>query len=147
MAQEIAITAVHHSEAVADEPHGGVAQGRGFPRIGGDAGHTKHHLGDVAIGRAEGAAIEGLQHVAESPAALRREPRVGGRWRRMQRAPETRDGGQPFGRIGVERDKCCEGLSGGGAREHHDMNCGRTEAVDNMKPVRAMPRGALVKCY
>ena len=83
MAQEIAITAVHHCEAVADEPHGGVAQGRGFPRIGSDAGHAEHNPGDVAIGRAEGAAIEGLQHVAESTSALRREPRVSGRWRRM----------------------------------------------------------------
>ena len=77
MTEEIAITAVHHSEAVADEPHGGVAQGRGFPGIGGDAGHTKHHLGDVAIGRAEGVAIDGLQHVAETTPALWREARIG----------------------------------------------------------------------
>ena len=77
MAQEIAITAVHHSEAVADKPHGGVTQGRGFPGIGGDAGQAEHHPGDVAIGRAEGAAIDGLQHVAETTATLWREALIG----------------------------------------------------------------------
>ena len=30
--------------------------------------------------------------------------------------------------------------------EQHDMDRGRTGAVDEMKPVRAKPRGALVKC-
>lgn len=117
MPQQRAIAARNHSEAVLDEIHGCVAECRGFPWIGGDAIFSEQYVGDFAVGRAIGAAVDGLQHVPCTPSALRRQARI---WRdraSQQRSEEPCDSLKAIVRVGIERNKGREPLPGGRARQ------------------------------
>ena len=139
-AQQVTVAAINHSEAIANEPNGGIAERRCFPGVGGDAGHAEHHLGDLPVGRAAGAAVEGPQHVTEALPALRRHAQIGGRRRRMEPAPKARDGLDPIWCISVQRDDRGQRLVRISAAEQHDMDCVGAVAMNCVEFVRAAAR-------
>ena len=77
MAQENAIAAGDHGEGILDKVHGRVAQRRGLPGIGRNAGHAVNDARDLAVGRAVHAPVDRLQHVAGTPALLLGEAGIG----------------------------------------------------------------------
>ena len=70
MTQKLTISALDHGKAVADEILDGVSERRCFPGLVGDATHAEEDFGDLAITRAVGPAIDGLQHMARAAQLL-----------------------------------------------------------------------------
>lgn len=70
MTQKLTISALDHSKAVADEILDGVSKRRCFPGLVGDTTHAEEDFGDLAITRAVGPAIDGLQHMARAAQLL-----------------------------------------------------------------------------
>ena len=65
-AQKFAIASAHQSDTATHETNGGVADGRRFPRLGGDARAAKNTFGDHAIGRAAQMSVERPQRVDDA---------------------------------------------------------------------------------
>lgn len=69
--EELAIAAAHQRDAAANEADRGVTKGRGFPRIGDDAGLAEEALGNLAVGSAAEMAVEDAKK-GEDAAQIRR---------------------------------------------------------------------------
>ena len=91
--QEFAITAAYQSEAALYKADGATAQIMGFPRAYRDSFPAKKAFGDLAIGFALAAAVEGPQGQGEPLAPLRRQLWQRRTWRTAaQRAPKRLSG-------------------------------------------------------
>lgn len=71
-AQERAVAASNHREAISDQARGCVAQRGGFPRLGSNAIDAEDDAGDLAVARTVHAAVNRLKHVAIASALLAR---------------------------------------------------------------------------
>ena len=121
MAQENAITAGDHGEGILDKVHGRVAQRRGLPGIGCNAGHAVNDVCDLAVGRAVHAPVDGLQHVAGTPALLLGQAGIGRDSTAKQGFEQTLDGFEPVEAVEIERDQRGKGLAASNACQPQEM--------------------------
>lgn len=98
-AEKPTIAAVDHAEAIAHEPHRGVADRRGLPGILGDARRTEQSLGDGAVGFAVSMGVDGAKHEGETMSALWREPVPETARRRGQPSQQASERLQALGRV------------------------------------------------
>ena len=121
MTKERAIAPGDHGEGVLDKVHGRVAQCRGLPGIGCNAGHTVNDASDLAIARAIHAPVDRLQHVAGAPALLLGQPGIRGHGATEQGLEQTLDGFEPVEAVKVERDQRGERFAGCDAGQPQEM--------------------------
>ena len=121
MAQENAIAPGDHGEGILDKVHGRVAQRRGLPGIGCNAGHAVNDARDLAVGRAVHAPVDRLQHVAGTPALLLGQAGIGRDSTAKQGFEQTLDGFEPVEAVEIERDQRGKGFAVGNACQPQEM--------------------------
>lgn len=121
MAQQHAIAPGDHGEGVLDKIHGCVAQRRGLPGIGRNAGHAVNDASDLAIARPVHAPVNRLQHVAGTPALLAGQAGVRRHGATEQGFEQTLDGFEPVEAVEIERDQRGKGFAAGNACQPQEM--------------------------
>ena len=121
MAQENAIAAGDHGEGILDKVHGRVAQRRGLPGIGRNAGHAVNDVRDLTVGRAVHAPVDRLQHVADTPALLAGQAGIGRYGAAKQGFEQTLNGFEPVEAVEIERDQRGKGFAAGNACQPQEM--------------------------
>lgn len=102
--QEVAITALNQSHAVACQPNGGLAESVSGPGSLVDLMGREEHGSDRAIGRVLEARVDRTEHLLQTFSTLRRHARIGRNCRAAQTAPVSCQRFQAVGRRIVEKN-------------------------------------------
>lgn len=132
MTQKLTIFALDHTKTVAHEILDGVSQRRCFPRLIDHTMHAEDDLGNLAITRAVGPAIYGLQHVARAAQLLAGQPGV---WRNYTPKKRLKEASNSFGAIeaiGCDRYE--------GSQRRYSINTGKSHQMQRLPVAEIMEK-------